>query len=160
LGGFSGAQLERQVFGWGGMLSAAGTVYKRDNIILQGTFGEGIGRYINDLNAGSGTDVGFSNPVQLKPIPTYGGFAAYQHFWAEQWRSTATYGYLHANLPSGAIGSDFKQTQYAEGNLMYRPGGHFTIGAALLWGQHIVADGSRADVFRLDFVFQYDLVDL
>ena len=160
LGGFSGTQIERQVFGWGGMLSAAGTVYKRDNIILQGTFGEGIGRYINDLNAGSGTDVGFSNPVRLQAIPTYGGFAAYQHFWDERWRSTATYGYLHANLPSGAIGSDFKQTQYTEGNLMYRPGAGFTIGAALLWGQHVVADGSRADVFRLNFVFQYDLVDL
>ena len=64
------------------------------------------------------------------------------------------------NLPSGALGADFKKTQYSEGNLMYRPGAGFTIGAALLWGEHVVADGSRADVFRLNFVFQYDLVDL
>ena len=160
LGGFAGSQTENQVFGWGGMLSVAGTVYKKDNIIAQGTFGEGIGRYINDLNAGSGSDVGFATPGGLKALPTYGGFVAYQHYWDERWRSTATYGYLRVNQANGALPSDFKETQYAEGNLMFRPGGGFTIGAALLYGQHVVVDGSRADVFRLNFVFQYDLVNI
>jgi hypothetical protein len=96
----------------------------------------------------------------LKALPTYGGFVAYQHYWDERWRSTATYGYLRVNQANGALPSDFKETQYAEGNLMFRPGGGFTIGAALLYGQHVVVDGSRADVFRLNFVFQYDLVSI
>lgn len=160
LGGFNASQAEKQVFGWGGMLSVAGKVYKRDNVILQGTIGEGIGRYFNDLGGGSGMDVGYITGGQIKAIPMYGGFLAYQHFWNDQWRSTATYGFLHANNYSGAAPGTFKQTQYAEGNLMYRPGAGFTIGGAVLWGDHAVQDGSRADVWRMHFVLQYDLVDL
>ena len=36
----------------GGMLSAAATVYKKDNVMVQGIIGDGIARYINDLGEG------------------------------------------------------------------------------------------------------------
>lgn len=54
----------------------------------------------------------------------------------------------------------FSHTQYAEANLMYRPGAGFTVSAAVLWGQHELKDGSRGDAVRLNFVLQYDLVNL
>lgn len=98
-------------------------------------------------------------------LPAYGAFVAYQHFWAERWRSTGTYGFLQANTTDLAQSSSnpaplFKQTQYAEGNVMYSPGHGFTIGAALLWGQYIEKDGALGNAFRLNFVLQYDLVNL
>lgn len=162
VGGFYGSQAEKQVLGWGGMLSAAGTVYNRDNVIFHAAYGEGIARYMNDLGDGSKLDARITSLTtgEVKALPTYGGYAAYQHFWNEKWRSTATYGYLRVNTTNFAQPTDFKQTQYAEGNLMYRPGAGFTIGAAVLWGEHVQKDGGRADVFRLNFVLQYDLVDL
>ena len=43
---------------------------------------------------------------------------------------------------------------------MFSPGHGFTVGAALLWGQHTEKDGARGDAFRLNFVLQYDLVNL
>ena len=135
LGGFVGASSEKQVFGWGGMLSAAATVYGKDNIVFQGVYGEGIARYINDLGSGSGLDVGIRPDGTIVALPAYGGYASYQHFWAERWRSVLTYGYLRVNTtnivaPTITNNSDtaFKSTQYAEANLMYSPGAGFRSG--------------------------------
>ena len=43
---------------------------------------------------------------------------------------------------------------------MYSPGAGFTVGGGLLWGQHTVKTGERGDDIRLNFVLQYDLVNL
>lgn len=165
VGGFVGATGEQQVFGWGGMLSAGARVYGKDNIVFQVAGGEGIARYILGLGPGSGVDAGLTSAGRLVALPAYGAFVAYQHFWAERWRSTGTYGFLQANTTDLAQSSSnpaplFKQTQYAEGNVMYSPGHGFTIGAALLWGQYIEKDGALGNAFRLNFVLQYDLVNL
>ncbi len=165
VGGFVGATGEEQVLGWGGMLSAAARVYGKDNIVFQVAGGEGIARYILDLGSGSGLDAGLTSAGKVVALPTYGAYVAYQHFWAERWRSTATYGYLKVNSTDLAQTSAnpttlFSHTQYAEANLMYRPGAGFTVGAAVLWGQHELKDGSRGDAVRLNFVLQYDLVNL
>ena len=79
------------------MVSAAATVYGKDNVMIQGIIGEGIARYINDLGAGTGLDVGMKSERTIAALPAFGGFAAYQHFWAERWRSTFTYGYLQVS---------------------------------------------------------------
>ena len=167
LGGFVGPEAEKQVFGWGGMVSAAATVYGKDNIMIQGIYGDGIARYMNDLGSGTGLDIGIRPDGTIVALPTYGGYASYQHFWAERWRSAATYGYLQVNTTNlasptitGNSNTAFKSTQYAEANLMYSPGAGFTIGAGLLWGQHVEKDGARGDAFRLNFVLQYNLVNL
>lgn len=167
LGGFVTPGTDKQVFGWGGMLSAAATVYKKDNIMVQGIIGEGIARYINDLGEGTGLDVGVKPDGTIVALPAWGVFGSYQHFWAERWRSSFTYGYLHVSttdIASPALtnnsNSNFTSTQYSEANLMYSPGAGFTVGAGLLWGQHTVKNGDRGDDIRLNFVLQYDLVNL
>jgi hypothetical protein len=165
LGGFAGASAEQQVFGWGGMISASAMVFGRDHIMFQANFGEGTARYIQDLGSGSGLDVGLTATGRLVALPAYGAYVAYQHFWAERWRSTATYGFFKVNTTDLAPTSTnptplYSSTQYAEANLMYSPGHGFTIGGAILWGQHTQKDGSLGDAFRLNFVLQYDLVHL
>lgn len=147
------------------MLAASARVYGKDNIMFQASFGEGTARYIQDLGTGSGLDVGMTGERRVVALPAYGGYVAYQHFWTDRWRSTATYGFLKVNTTDLAQTNTnpttlFSQTQYAEGNLMYSPGHGFTVGAALLWGQHTEKDGARGDAFRLNFVLQYDLVNL
>jgi len=167
LGGFVGSSNDKQVFGWGGMLSAAATVYGKDNIMAQGIIGDGIARYVNDLGSGTGLDVGIKSDGTIVALPTWGAYGSYQHFWAERWRSAVTYGYLHVNTTNlasptitGNSNTDFKSTQYAEANLMYSPGAGFTTGVGLLWGQHTLKTEQRGDAFRLNFVLQYDLVNL
>jgi len=167
LGGFVTPGTDKHVFGWGGMLSAAAAVYGKDNIMVQGIIGEGIARYINDLGEGTGLDVGVKPDGTIVALPAWGVFGSFQHFWSERWRSAVTYGYLHVNttdLASPAItnnsNTSFNNTQYSEANLMYSPGAGFTVGAGLLWGQHVVKNGDRGDDIRLNFVLQYDLVNL
>jgi hypothetical protein len=167
LGGFVGPSNEKQVFGWGGMLSAVAMVYGRDTIIVQGIYGEGIARYVNDLGSDTALDVGIRPDGTIAALPTIGGYVSYQHFWAQRWRSAVTYGYLHVNTTSVAApaitnnsNTAFKSTQYTEVNLMYSPGAGFTVGAGLLWGQHTEKTDQRGDAFRLNFVLQYDLVNL
>lgn len=167
LGGFVGSESEKQVLGWGGMLSAAATVYGKDNVMAQGIIGNGIARYVNDLGSGTALDVGIKPDGTIVALPTWGAYGSYQHFWAERWRSAVTYGYLHVNTTNiasptltGNSNTSFKSTQYAEANLMYSPGAGFTTGVGLLWGQHTEKTGERGDAFRLNFVLQYDLVNL
>ena len=167
LGGFVGAGTEKQVFGWGGMVSAAATVYGKDNVMVQGVIGDGIARYLNDLGSGTALDVGIKPDGTIVALPAWGAYGSYQHFWAERWRSALTYGYLHVsttNIASpvltGNSNTSFNSTQYAEANLMYSPGAGFTVGAGLLWGQHTEKTGELGDAYRLNFVLQYDLVNL
>lgn len=165
LGGFAGATAEEQVFGWGGMVSGGAQVYGKDNIVFQASVGEGTARYIQDLGTGSGLDVGLTADRRVVALPAYGGYIAYQHFWTDRWRSTATYGFFQVNTTDLAQTSTnpttlYAKTQYAEGNLIYSPGAGFKVGASLLWGQHQTKDGANADAFRLNVVLQYDLIDL
>lgn len=146
------------VLGYGVMFSGAWTFFKKDNIMWQLVGGEGIARYINDLGAGSGLDVGLLPGGGIKAQPAYGGYASVQHYWAEKWRSAFTYSFFQLNSTSLQPANTFKQTQYAEGNLMYSPGAGFTMGLGLLWGQRVDKGGDHGDDIRLDFVLQYDLV--
>ncbi|MDO9503041.1 DcaP family trimeric outer membrane transporter [Falsiroseomonas sp.] len=79
--------------------------FGRDELLLMGHYGEGVGRYfagntfgqaaLSDITSTGGT--GFS----LEPVPSYGGTIGYRRFWSDTLRSTVAYAYARQDFPDG-----------------------------------------------------------
>ncbi len=159
VGGVTSSGQSDHVFGYGVMASGLLRLWGRDNIVFQAVYGEGISRYFNDpknLNL----DAGYDSSGFFKAQPTYGGYAAIQHFWSEQWRSTATYGFLQISTTEGSPADTYKRTQYLDCNLMYSPAEGVTIGGGVLWGQRVNKNDVSGEGFRINFLLKYDLIRL
>ncbi|MBK9308813.1 MAG: porin [Nitrospira sp.] len=159
VGGVTSSGQSDHVFGYGVMASGLLRVWGRDNIVFQAVYGEGISRYFIDpknLNL----DAGYDSSGVLNAQPAYGGYAAIQHFWNDQWRSTVTYGFLQINTTEGSPADTYKRTQYLDCNLMYSPAEGITIGGGFLWGQRVNKNDVSGEGFRINFLLKYDLVRL
>lgn len=159
VGGVTSSGQSDHVFGYGIMVSGLVRLWGRDNIVFQGVYGEGITRYFNDtknLNLDAGYELSGSINVQ----PTYGGYAAIQHFWNEHWRSTVTYGFLQVNTTELSPAETYKRTQYLDCNLMYSPAEGITVGGGFLWGQRVNKNDVTGEGFRINFLVKYDLIRL
>jgi hypothetical protein len=153
LGGY--ANTEAHVFGWGLTLAGAHSVGERDSFMADANYGHGIGHYLVDL-FGLGVDAGFNAQGQLVAIPGFGAYAAYQHYWNKQWRSTATYGYARLanvySLPPEA----FHISNYAAGNVIWNVRDLISVGAELLYGTNLVKSGASGNATRLQLGIQYN----
>ncbi|MDH4080051.1 MAG: porin [Nitrospira sp.] len=159
VGGVTSSGQSDHVFGYGVMASGLLRLWGRDNIVFQAVYGEGISRYFIDpknLNL----DAGYDSSGILNAQPAYGGYAAIQHFWNDQWRSTVTYGFLQINTTEGSPADTYKRTQYLDCNLMYSPAEGITIGGGFLWGQRVNKNDVSGEGFRINFLVKYDLVRL
>ena len=160
VGGFAPAEtssgfVSDHAFGWGVNLSGALETWKQDSLLFQAAFGRGIGRYIEDLT-GLGPDAALNSSLQLRATPAFGTFVAYQHYWHEKWRSTATYGYAHVQGEFGQSETFFRKSNYAAFNLIWNPTGNFNVGAEYLYGNLTAKDANRGFGSRLQFSLQYD----
>jgi DcaP outer membrane protein len=160
VGGFAPANtstdfLSKHVFGWGLNLSGAVQTYKNDNIVFQGAYGDGIGRYLQDL-AGLGADASLNASNRLVATPALGTFAAYQHYWTSTLRSTGTYGYAHVQPQQGQPATFYKKTNYASFNFIWNPAGSLNLGAEYMYGNLAVKDGDRGFGSRLQLSMQYN----
>jgi outer membrane murein-binding lipoprotein Lpp len=159
VGGVNGAGQSDHVFGYGVMASGLIRLWGRDNFVFQAVYGEGIARYFND-SKGLGLDAGYDGTGSIKAQPAYGGYAAIQHFWTDNWRSTITYGFLHISTTETSPANTYKQTQYLDGNLMYSPREGFTVGLGVIWGQRVNKDDVSGEGLRVNLLLKYDLVSL
>jgi hypothetical protein len=144
------------VFGWGVTLAAALNVFEKDKLSAQVTYGEGVARYINDLN-GENLDAAIENG-RLKAVPAFAAMAGYTHHWSDHWRSTISGGYVKVDAPSTLDGFTIDHTIYASTNLMWHPTNSFRMGLEYLYGHKETLDGSERDAHRVNFVVRYDLV--
>ncbi len=159
VGGVTSSGQSDHAFGYGVMASGLVRLWGRDNVVFQAVYGEGIARYFNDTK-GLNLDAGYEASGAVNAQPSYGGYAAIQHFWNEHWRSTVTYGYLHVGTTERSPADTYKRTQYLDCNLMYSPAGGITIGGGFLWGQRVNKNDVSGEGFRINFLVQYDLVRL
>ncbi len=145
--------------GWG--LSVSGHINvpvwgDRDEFMYQLNYGDGIGRYINDLDSVGGQDAVFDPATgELKALTAFGGYLAYQHWWSEKLRSTLVAGFTDVDNFGFQPDDAYRQTRRVTANLLYSPIPRVDIGAEMLWGERTNKDGSSADAVQLQIAAKY-----
>ena len=146
-------------FGWG--LSVSGKVGleiwdERDNILFQFNYGDGIGRYINDLQEVGGQDAEF-NPLtgELETLNVFSSYVAYQHWWRESLRSTLTYSWVDVDNLDFQDDSAYARTDRAIINLLWSPVIRVDVGGELLWGRRENKDGASGTARQIQFGAKY-----
>ncbi len=145
--------------GWG--LSVSGHINvpkwgERDEFMYQLNYGDGIGRYINDLGSVGGQDAVFDPATgELKTLSAFGGYLAYQHWWSEKLRSTFVAGFTDVDNLSFQPDDAYRQTRRVTTNLLYSPIPRVDIGAEFLWGERTNKDGASEDALQLQIAAKY-----
>ena len=138
----------------------------KDFLLWQLTYGEGIGRYINDLNTVGGGDAVFDPQGQLRALPVFAGYVSYLHEWpmtrgfVKSWpgilRSSLNLSWVDINNYNFQESSDYKSTREASVNLIYSPTANITMGLEFLWGKRTNKDESNGTAKQLQMGIRYD----
>ena len=152
------------VFGWGFNAATALKTFGRDTLILEGAYGRGISRYIQDTSGlGIDAEVADNARPHLKPTPALGLEVAYQHYWMRALRSNLVYGYAAVDntnfvpIPPATF-NPFSHSNYSAVNLIWNPFGSLNVGAEFLYGGQILKDGSFAYAPRIQLSAKYSFV--
>lgn len=157
---------KHSTMGWG--VTTSGRIpmsfwAESDQFLWQLTYGEGIGRYINDLGAVGGQDAVFAPDGKLKALPVFAGYLSYQHWWNSRWRSNSTlswvmvddYDFQSTQPYEDLYGPAYEQTLRASINLLFNPVQRVELGAELLWGERKNGDGSSGSASQLQISARY-----
>ena len=169
-GGITGDGVaERSTTGWGVTTNGRWTfdrVGNDDYLLWQVTYGEGIGRYINDLATIGGGDAVFDPDGNLRALPVFSGFVSYRHNfdglprfmtkWPGILRSNVTLSWIDINTYDFQDGGDYDRTFRASGNLLYFPTQNVRLGAELLWGMRRNQDGSDGSATQVQVSARYN----
>lgn len=127
-------------------------ITKGDNATIQGTYETGAMDYINSLNYFNGPSNIYTHDISVG-IPVndgfilpggriglqrgYGGYAAYQHYWAPEWNSSIFGDYATIHNPYAATlltaGADNAHIFQVGGNLIWTPVKDLIIGGEVLY---------------------------
>jgi hypothetical protein len=143
--------------GYGLNLSTVVQVTKTDSLQVQTTYGKGIFRYVNDDFQNN--DASFDSTGKLKAIPYFGPMIGFTHRWTDDWRSTASYGYVHLLNEDSQAPTAYHETQYASANVVWQIRKRLNLGLEGLYGWKEDKSGARGDVFRVQFGLVYSLMD-
>jgi hypothetical protein len=137
-----------------------------DFLQWQLTYGEGIGRYLNDLATVGGGDAVFGPDGTLYALPVLAGFLSYRHHWNQKpWFMEDWPGLLRSNFILSWIDVDnysfqddkaYSETWRASANLLYFPTQNLRLGGELLWGQRKNKDGSEGTATQLQLSARYN----
>jgi uncharacterized coiled-coil protein SlyX len=159
--------------GWGLSASGSHTMKpwgKKDVFMWQVNLGDGIGRYINDLDSVGGQDAVFDPDGSLRALPAFGGYIALKHYWKrdptsyfggknllKDLRSTLVYGFVDVDNFDFQPTDAYKRTQRASINLIWSPISPIDLGVEYLWGTRKNKDGNRgrSSQFQLVATFKF-----
>ncbi len=142
--------------GWGLNLSGALKTFAEDSLLTSFSYGDGIGRYIQDLPSGSGGVVDAAG--NLHTLAAWGAMVGYRHQWCEKWRSTASYSYVQLDNRAELGDFAYDNTHYAQANLIWAPTKNMYIGLEYIYGFKEARNGNDGDAHRLQLSFQYKLI--
>jgi hypothetical protein len=147
----------QRTFAWGLNVSAVMSLFAADSAQVQVTVGEGIFRYMNDDFVNS--DAAFDSNGDLEAIPCTAVMLGYTHRWNEEWRSTASYGYVSLDNAASQGPTAYHKTHYASANVIWQIRKRLSLGLEGLYGSKEQNDGDRGNVFRIQFGLVYSLFD-
>lgn len=143
--------------GWGINLTGALNMLERDAIRAGIVVGEGIASYMNDGGMDAGPDRSPDDPgVQLEAVQLTGVSLYYDHWWNDQWSSSAGYSFTEVDNTAGQTPDTFEKGSYASANVLYYPVENVMVGAELLWGERKDFGGASNDDTRVQVSFKYN----
>jgi type II secretory pathway pseudopilin PulG len=157
---------QQSVFGWGVNASAFWKTFGQDNVMVEGTYGHGVSRYIQDTSGlGIDAEVADNANPHLKATPAVGAEVAYQHYWTKKLRSNLVYGYAAVQntqfvQPAGVTFNPFSHSNYGATNVIWNAYSSLNVGAEFLYGGQVLKNGQFAYAPRLQFSVKYSFVRL
>ncbi len=141
---------------WGLNVSGTLKVLGADSVLASVSYGDGMGRYVQDLPSGSGAVIDANGNLQT--LTTSGWMLGYRHIWSTQLRSTASYSYVQLDNRAEQGGFAYDNTNYLQANLIWAPSNNMYLGLEYIYGDKETRNGNTGDASRLQFSFQYKLV--
>ena len=148
---------EDDLFGWGVQFSGNIHITKYLELFMNGVYGEGVTRYINDL-MGSGLDFTPrpNDPTQVQATPMYGWQAAAQINILPNLFVSGGYSTVSVLKKNGTYSdSMYKQGQYIFGNVFWNLTPRFVLAAEYLYGSRKNMDGNKAHSIRINLLAIY-----
>lgn len=129
---------------------------ERSRMLFQATWGDGVGRYINDL-AAQGLD-GQVDPItgELNAVEAFGWNASYEHWFNEHWLSNATYSQVDVDSDPAQLGTTYATGKYMATSLWWIPVTRLSFGVEYIWGERENLNGESASAERLHALAQYN----
>ena len=151
------AKTEDDLFGWGVQFSGNIHVTKYLELFMNGIYGEGITRYINDL-MGSGLD--FTprpdDHTRVQATPMFGWQAAAQINIMSNLFVSGGYSAVTVRRKNGVYNDDmYRQGQYIFGNVFWNLTPRFVLGAEYLYAHRRNMDGLKAHANRINLLAKY-----
>ena len=148
---------EDDLFGWGVQFSGNIHITRYLELFMNGVYGEGVTRYINDL-MGSGLD--FTprpdDPTRVQATPMYGWQAAAQINILPNLFVSGGYSTVSVVKKNGTYSNDmYKQGQYIFGNVFWNLTPRFVLAAEYLYGSRKNMDGAKAHSNRINVLAKY-----
>jgi hypothetical protein len=153
-------ETEHQVTGYGISLSGKTATQfwngsGSDNILFQLNFGEGIGRYINDLNTVGGEDAVFDDNGNMETLPVIAGYIAYQHWWRESARSNVNLSWVYVDNLDFELDSAYHRTFRGAVNYIWSPTPRIDLGAEIIYGSRENKNEDKANALQIQISSKY-----
>ncbi len=135
-------------------LNAIVPIYGKDNMHFEFNYGTALGRYMTAT-----FEDAFVDPVtgDIETNDQWGGLVSYQHFWADNLRSTVVYSYAERDNDSKYVtNSAEKMYQSVHANLMWSPVPRVDMGIEYIWGYREIENGEDGDMNRVQAGFQFN----
>ena len=147
-------------FAWGTSLSGSISTPRldeRDKFMFQLNFGDGIGRYVNDLSSIGNYDGIFEPETDdLELFNIVAGYISWQHWWGiNELRSNFTFGGVDVDNPDFMSGEAYQNTLRFSSNLIWSPIPRIDIGGEYLWGRRENENGDSGDATQLQLAVKY-----
>jgi hypothetical protein len=132
------------------------SAWTRSRISMQGTLGNGVGRYLNDLS-GQGLDA-IVDPTtgRLNLVEASGWNASYEQWFSSQVLSNFTYAQVSVDPETGAAASTYDSTDYLAASLWWIPVPRLSLAIEYMWGERANFDGQSGNAERLHALAQYN----
>ena len=157
---------DEEVFGYGVHVSGRLLIpwlkqgEQQDDFRFEMNYGDGIGRFIQDVASASfGTAGGAAqvNPVngELETITAFGGYGSYRHWWLENLRSSFMGGYVEVQNEDFRPDDQLNKTVFGRANLIWSPIPAVDTGVEFGYGLREDADGLFGEATRVQFSTKY-----
>ena len=142
---------------WGGAVSLAGKInlFSLDDFRFSLNYGNVLGRYLTNTPF---EDAALNTvPMNLSLVNAYSVMIAYQHWWADRWRSTLAYGFEKADLPLSVAYTTLtsQQAESVHANLLWNPLPQATLGLEYIYGARALYDGGNGNISRAQLSAKY-----